>query len=114
MGSCGIPSCVDVEVFRYTYAVLAFLCSTGFVATLTIRWDELKRGERILRSGLILEHLVLVYGGYLAIKSSAPGSITAPLLVLSLSIMLVGFLDWLFTDLLPAHLPGPHTPRRHP
>jgi hypothetical protein len=92
-----------IEVSRYAYAILAVLCSTGFVATLVIRWDVLARGERILRGGLILEHLVIFYGAYVAISHHLTGSVTAPLLVLSMLIMLVGFADWVVNDLAPLH-----------
>lgn len=90
-----------IELSRYAYAVLAFVCATGFVATLYVRWGELKLGERIIRMGLILEHLFIAYGAYVAIRRAFPGSITALLLVLSMLIMLVGLLVWLIEDLIP-------------
>jgi hypothetical protein len=43
------------EFFRWGYAILAIICATGFIATLIVRWDVLHPGEKILRSGLIVE-----------------------------------------------------------
>lgn len=92
-----------IELSRYSYLVLAYLCATGFVATLYVRWDELKLGERIIRVGLILEHLFIAYGAFIAIKHGFPGSVVALLLVISMLVMLLGLLVWLVEDLIPRY-----------
>lgn len=94
------------EQVRYVYAVLAFFVATGFVATLVVRWEHLMKGERILRVGLILEHLVIMYGAYVAIKNDFPPSIVGLLVVMSMIVILLGFLVWI-TDLIEPETTSP-------
>jgi hypothetical protein len=94
------------EFWRVAYAVLAFACSCGFTTTLYLRWVELERGERILRCGLILEHLAFVYGAYYALHHGLPGNVILPVVVLSMLLMLLGFLDWFVHGLMPAYRRG--------
>lgn len=82
------------DFFRVAYAILAVVCSTGFVTTLVVRWDLYHLGERIIRSGLIGQHLILSYGGYIALKNDLPPSAVGALLTASLAIILCGFLVW--------------------
>ncbi len=87
-----------VTALRYIYATLAILAGTGFTATLLIRWDVLHVGERILRSGLVLEHAVITYAAYVAVELAYPPTIVALLATVSLSIICIGFAVW-FCDL---------------
>ncbi len=93
-------SAETVETFRYLYAVLSVLCATGFIATLVLRWEVLRRGERVLRLGLVAEHLVITYGAYNAIKLDYPTSAVALLITASMVVIITGFVLWLGEDLL--------------
>jgi hypothetical protein len=97
-----------LQALRITYAVLAALCAFGFVATLVIRWDELRPGERILRGALIGEHLTITYGGYVALVGDYPASMVATLLTLFLAGVFLGFVVWIVNDLAPAYRRGLH------
>lgn len=83
------------DAFRYLYAALAVLTCTGFAMTLVLRWDVLHVGERTLRIGLILEHMVIIYGAYLAIDRDFPPSVVGISLTGSLTIVVIGFAIWL-------------------
>jgi len=90
------------EFFRWGYAILAIICATGFIATLIVRWDVLHAGEKILRSGLIIEHLVITYAAYVALKPPAyPPTIVGALLTCSMIIIVLGFAVWIADALIP-------------
>lgn len=93
-----------VEFFRYAYALLAVVCATGFIATLIVRWEVLKRGEKILRFGLIVEHLIITYGSYVALKNDYPSSIVGLLLTASMVVIALGFVVWIADDILPGRI----------
>lgn len=88
------------EAFRYLYATLSIVVCTGFVATLIIRWDVLRLGEKILRAGLVLEHVVITYGAYTALKLDLAPTIVAPLLTASMAVIVLGFAVWVADMLL--------------
>jgi hypothetical protein len=91
------------EFFRWAYAVLAIVCATGFIATLIIRWEDLDPWERIIRAGLILEHLVITYAAYVALKPpSYPPTIVGAMLTASMVIIVLGFAVWI-ADALQAY-----------
>lgn len=96
------------DAFRYIYAALAVLTCTGFAMTLVLRWDVLHLGERLLRIGLIAEHMVIIYGAYLAIDRDYPPSVVGISLTGSLTIVVIGFAVWL-ADLL---IGGAEPPQR--
>lgn len=96
------------DAFRYIYAALAVLTCTGFAMTLVLRWEVLHLGERLLRVGLILEHMVIIYGAYLAIDRDFPPSLVGISLTGSLTIVVIGFVVWL-ADLV---LGGQRNPQR--
>lgn len=90
-----------VEFFRWGYAVLSIVCATGFIATLIVRWDVLHRGEKILRSGLIAEHLVITYAAYVALKTpDFPPTVVGAMLTASMLIIVLGFAVWIADALL--------------
>ncbi len=93
-------SAETVETFRYLYAVLSVLCATGFIATLVLRWEVLRRGEKVLRLGLVAEHLVITYGASKAIQDDYPPSVVAVLITASMIVIITGFALWLAEDLL--------------
>lgn len=93
-----------VDIFRVAYALLAVVCATGFIATLMVRWEVLKRGEIILRLGLILEHLIITYGAWVALEGNYPPSIVALLLTASMVVIVLGFVVWITDDILPGHI----------
>lgn len=83
------------EVFRWAYAVLAIVCATGFITTLIVRWDDLQPWEKIIRTGLILEHLVITYAAYVALQPpSYPPTIVGALLTGSMLIIVLGLATW--------------------
>lgn len=92
-----------IETARILYAVLAALVSIGFSASLRLRWDQLARGERVIRCGLITEHGAFVYGAWYALHHHFPASFALLVVLISMTIMLVGFADWLLSDVIPAH-----------
>lgn len=94
-----------IEVLRVFYAILAALVSAGFTTSLRLRWRSLARGERIIRFGLIVEHIAFVYGAYFALHHHLPASFTLPVVMLSMGLMLLGFADWILNDLLPSRQP---------
>lgn len=84
------------EFFRWGYAGLSIVCATGFIATLIVRWDELFMWERIIRAGLILEHLVITYAAYVALTPPTyPPTIVGALLTGSMLIIVLGFAVWI-------------------
>lgn len=95
-----------VDIFRQIYAALALLCSTGFIATLMLRWDLMVPGRRVLWVGLIMEQLVVTYAAYVAITSGFPPSLISFLLIISLLVMLLGFVLWAHDGLIEARSPA--------
>lgn len=87
------------DLFRYAYAALAVLTCVGFTMSLMLRWEQLHRGERLLRIGLIAEHCVIIYGAYVALDRNFPPSVIGLLMTGALLIVVLGFLVW-FTGLL--------------
>lgn len=83
-----------VEFFRYAYAFLSVVCATGFIATLVLRWELLHIGERVLRCGLVLEHLVITYAAYIAIRDDYPQTIVGLLITGSMIVIVGGFVLW--------------------
>lgn len=90
------------DAFRYIYAVLAMLTCAGFTATLILRWEVLHLGERLLRIGLIAEHMVIIYAAYVAITHDFPPTLVGVAVTLSLAVVILGFAVW-FGDLLFQH-----------
>lgn len=87
------------DAFRYIYAALAMLVCAGFTATLVLRWEVLHLGERLLRIGLIVEHMVIIYGAYVAITGNFPPNFVGVAITFALAVVMLGFAVW-FGDLL--------------
>lgn len=87
------------DLFRYLYAILAVLTCTGFATTLVMRWDVLHPGEKMLRIGLIAEHMVIIYAAYTALNEDYPPTPIGIGLTVSLTVVVGGFAVWI-ADLL--------------
>lgn len=83
------------DFFRFIYATLSIVVACGLAATIVIRWDLLHRGEKILRVGLIAEHVVITYGAYTALQLDYPPTIVGLAATMALSVTLTGFVVWL-------------------
>lgn len=83
------------DLFRYAYAALAFLVCTGLTLKLVQRWDVLSLGERVFRLGLVLEHLVLIYGAYVALHRGYPPSSVGAAMTAALVVVVIGLALWL-------------------
>lgn len=84
------------DLFRYVYGILAFVCTMAFTTTLIVRWPEWKIFDKVLRIGLLLEHLTLTYASYVALNAeNAPVSYVGAMLSCSMLVIVFAFLLWL-------------------
>ncbi|GAA1909460.1 hypothetical protein GCM10009737_08410 [Nocardioides lentus] len=82
------------DIVRCVYAALAIIAGCGFVATLIIRWDVLQLGEKILRTGLVVEHVVITYGAYTALQLDYPPTAVGLAMTAALAVVISGFAVW--------------------
>lgn len=79
---------------RYAYMALSMLVAALLAGLLVVRWGRLDTGERIVRIGIIGEHITFVYGGYLALSNHLPATDALVWFTVWLIGIVLGFALW--------------------
>lgn len=83
---------------RLIYAIGCMVVAFGLSATVVLRWDELAIPERIIRIGLVGEHIAIIYIAWIGIRENFPPNPGSYVLLVAVGVTIIG-LTWWMLDL---------------